>query len=139
MPRGQFEMSLRRFAQEAGETADAAVRSVALEVWSRVISRSTPVVDTGRFRANWHFGIDVIPTAIIEPVGDMTAPLPAAAPPTLGPGMGLGHTLYIVNTVPYARPLEYGHSAKGEGMVRTTIAEFNAIVDARPWVQQRVF
>ena len=43
----------------------------------------------------------------------------------------LGDTAYLVNNLPYAVPLEYGHSSQAPaGMVRVTIAEFQQIVEA---------
>jgi hypothetical protein len=129
MAGGSFELQIREWAAKAGENADMVVRQVALEAWSRIISRSTPVVDTGRFRANWQYGFDTAPTAPLEVNGTSEAPAPAADAPAIAPGMGAGHVHYIVNNVPYARRLEYGHSTKGEGMVRTTVADFAGIVD----------
>jgi hypothetical protein len=42
----------------------------------------------------------------------------------------IGQTAYIVNNLPYAAPLEYGHSKQAPGgMVRITLARFQQIVD----------
>lgn len=138
--RGGFELALREFAEKAGDRADAAVREVVLEVWSRVIARSTPVVDTGRFRANWQYGIAEAPigetisggrdrAGRFAKTGTTEAPLPPPGAIAIEPGTGWGNIHYIVNNVPYARRLEYGHSAKGSKMVRQTIADFAGIVD----------
>jgi len=126
---GQFELSLIEFGREAGDRADEAIREVVLECFSRVIARSTPVVDTGRFRANWQYGLGAVPAGLISDGGTTEAPAAPAQPVALAPGTGWGNVHYIVNNVPYARPLEYGHSAKGSAMVRTTIADFAGIVD----------
>lgn len=82
----------------------------------------------GRFRGNWHLSLDVIenitfdeadPTgreaiaALIAAVGDFTA----------------GQKAYLINNLPYAIPLEYGHSTQAPGgMVRVTLARFQQIV-----------
>lgn len=111
------------------DRADETVREVVFEIESRVISRSTAVVDTGRFRANWQYGWGAAPVGLISEGGTTEAPAPPAEPAALAPGKGWGYVHYIVNNVPYARPLEYGHSKKGSAMVRTTIADFAGIVD----------
>ncbi|MNJ81742.1 hypothetical protein D3C77_807050 [compost metagenome] len=42
----------------------------------------------------------------------------------------IGQTAFIVNNLPYAIPLEYGHSSQAPaGMVRVTLANFQRIVD----------
>lgn len=82
----------------------------------------------GRFRSNWQLTtgvpaageIEDIETAgetldrIIVAAGDLTA----------------GEVAYIVNNLPYAIPLEYGHSSQAPaGMVRVTVADFQRIVE----------
>ena len=126
---GAFALALTEFAEKAGARADEAMREVVLEVFSRIISRSTDVVDKGRFRANWQYGLGAVPASVLEVAGTSEAPAPPAAPPTLAPGTGTGTVHFIVNNLPYARRLEYGYSAKGSKMVRTTIADFAGIVD----------
>lgn len=125
---GSFSLQIAEFAAKAKGRADSAVRKVALEVGRRVILRSTPVVDTGRFRANWRFGYDTPPKGIIETSGTSNSP---AAPADVAPitEKVLGRVVWWVNNVPYARKLEYGHSQKAQGMVRLTIVEFASIVD----------
>jgi nitroimidazol reductase NimA-like FMN-containing flavoprotein (pyridoxamine 5'-phosphate oxidase superfamily) len=42
----------------------------------------------------------------------------------------IGQTAYLVNNLPYAVPLEYGHSKQAPGgMVRITLARFQQVVD----------
>ncbi|AXA25644.1 hypothetical protein [Pseudomonas putida] len=83
----------------------------------------------GRFRGNWQFSIDSPATEEldrIDPSGsqaiaDLIAQVQA---------LTIGQTAYIVNNLPYAVPLEYGHSTQApHGMVRVTLAKFQAIVD----------
>ena len=81
----------------------------------------------GHFRANWQFGTTP-PTEeldAIDPAGTATiAAMEADISST-----GAGGVTYIVNNAPYAIPLEYGHSSQApQGMVRITIAEFDAYV-----------
>lgn len=122
---GPFELQLRQFAERTGEKADAAVRTVVLEVWRRLIIRSP--VDTGRFRANWSYGYGAPPKGAIPVAGTSESPAAAAPPPKLTNGIGVH---YLVNNVPYARRLEYGWSKQAPaGMVRITALEFVGIVD----------
>ena len=45
--------------------------------------------------------------------------------------MTAGQVAFIVNNLPYAIPLEYGHSTQApNGMVRITVERFQQIVDA---------
>lgn len=83
----------------------------------------------GRFRGNWQFSIDLPATGELDRIdrsGDDTiAQLKAQVE-----ALTIGQTAYIVNNLPYAVPLEYGHSTQAPaGMVRVTLTNFQAIVD----------
>ncbi|HCN47078.1 MAG TPA: hypothetical protein DIT18_16665 [Pseudomonas sp.] len=83
----------------------------------------------GRFRGNWQFSIDspaIAELDRIDPSGNETlADLIAQVQ-----ALTIGQTAYIVNNLPYAVPLEYGHSTQAPGgMVRVTLANFRRIVD----------
>ncbi|WP_217190675.1 hypothetical protein [Pseudomonas shirazica] len=82
----------------------------------------------GRFRGNWQFSIDTpasgeldrIDPSGSESIAELMAQVQA---------LSIGQTAYIVNNLPYAIPLEYGHSAQSpSGMVRVTMANFQRIV-----------
>jgi len=83
----------------------------------------------GRFRGNWQFSIDSPATDEldrIDPSGSETI----AALLSQVQALTIGQTAYIVNNLPYAIPLEYGHSTQAPaGMVRVTLANFQRIVD----------
>ncbi|WP_368607492.1 hypothetical protein [Pseudomonas fulva] len=83
----------------------------------------------GRFRGNWQFSIDSPATEEldrIDPSGSETITSLISQVQALT----IGQTAYIVNNLPYAVPLEYGHSTQAPaGMVRVTLANFQAIVD----------
>lgn len=83
----------------------------------------------GRFRGNWQFSIDTPADGeldTIDPSGNATL----AALRAQVSGLTIGQTAYIVNNLPYAIPLEYGHSKQApHGMVRVTLANFQRIVD----------
>jgi hypothetical protein len=83
----------------------------------------------GRFRGNWQFTIGA-PAAgeldRIDPSGAATLEALRSQVATLT----AGQTAYIVNNLPYAIPLEYGHSTQApQGMVRVTLARFQQIVN----------
>ncbi|TSA15029.1 MAG: HK97 gp10 family phage protein [Comamonadaceae bacterium] len=91
---------------------------VAFELLHSVVMKSP--VDTGRFRANWRVGADNVNVAIDA--------LPNVNPLALGNAFlrkfRAGQTIYITNSLPYARKLEYGWSKQApQGMVRITILE----------------
>lgn len=83
----------------------------------------------GRFRGNWQFSVG-------SPVDGVLDQLDASGNVTLAKlklqvqQLSIGETAYIVNNLPYAVPLEYGHSKQAPGgMVRITLARFQQIVD----------
>lgn len=83
----------------------------------------------GRFRGNWQISIDTPAEGVldqVDPAGGVTL-----AKLRLQVGqLTAGQTAYIVNNLPYAVPLEYGHSKQAPGgMVRITLARFQQIVD----------
>lgn len=83
----------------------------------------------GRFRGNWQFSIGAPAEGVldqIDPAGGVTL----AKLRLQVEQLTIGQTAYIVNNLPYAVPLEYGHSKQAPGgMVRITLARFQQIVD----------
>ncbi|MDD2046105.1 hypothetical protein [Pseudomonas putida] len=82
----------------------------------------------GRFRSNWQLTIGA-PAAgeidEIESAGETIAKIVAGAG-----DLSVGEVAYIVNNLPYAIPLEYGHSTQAPaGMVRVTVADFQRLVE----------
>lgn len=83
----------------------------------------------GRFRGNWQFSIDSPADGELDAV-DPSGNSAVAALKAQVSGLTIGQTAYIVNNLPYAIPLEYGHSKQApHGMVRVTLANFQRIVD----------
>lgn len=124
---GSFALQLAEFAEQAKEAVDASLREIIIEIGNSLI-RMSPV-DTGRFRGNWQFTIET-PAAgtlsTLDPTGaEATARI--AGESIL---FRAGTTAFIVNNLPYAIPLEYGHSDQAPGgMVRITQARFQQIVE----------
>lgn len=133
---GPFELRLREIANMVDERADQYVRSVLFELSARFIVRSP--VDTGRFRGNWFYSFG---SRSMQTAG---ADVEAAASIYQGGGSGgygaevngfdrmpsrkLSGVHYIVNNLPYAWPLERGHSGQApQGIVGLTVLEFSSI------------
>lgn len=120
-----FELQISQWVAKAKENADLVLRKIALDVFGRVIQKSP--VDTGRFKSNWLCAVGTIPAGTTLAI-DVTAAITRMEAAALG--AKTGDVIYLVNNLPYARALEYGHSKQAPaGMVRLTVAEFNAIVD----------
>lgn len=121
-----FTADISKFVAKANGNVDQVVRKVTLDLARSVVLKSP--VDTGRFRANWVFGVGAINTQTTDAVdkgGQGTLSQLAAS---IGASKAGGQT-YISNSLPYAERLEYGWSQQAaSGMVRVTLAEFDAYV-----------
>ncbi|CAI8816617.1 hypothetical protein [Pseudomonas chlororaphis] len=83
----------------------------------------------GRFRGNWQFSIDTPAEGMLDQVDPSGGVTLAKLRLQVGQ-LTAGQMAYIVNNLPYAVPLEYGHSKQAPGgMVRITLARFQQIVD----------
>lgn len=125
--RTDFAVDIAKFVAKAKGNVDLVVRKISLELFKRVVIKSP--VDTGRFKGNWQVAIGSIPSGVLQiDDKDGTATLSKITAATLG--LKAGQTIYLVNNLEYARPLEYGHSKQApKGMIRTTIAEFPQVVN----------
>lgn len=79
----------------------------------------------GRFRGNWQVGLDAAPqgeTGQVDKSGGKTLAAGNLVIERFRVGM---QAVYFTNNVPYAYPLEFGHSTQAPGgMVRITAADF---------------
>lgn len=82
----------------------------------------------GRFRGNWMFSIGSPDTTTTEET-DRSGAKSTARIVNGAIEFKAGETAYITNSLPYAIPLEFGHSKQAPGgMVRITVARFQQIV-----------
>ncbi|MBC3375796.1 hypothetical protein HU762_17740 [Pseudomonas sp. SWRI92] len=82
----------------------------------------------GRFRGNWNFSIGY-PDGSFRIQPDPTGEAATARLVNGAIEFKAGQTAFIVNNLPYAIPLEFGHSTQAPGgMVRITVARFQQIV-----------
>ncbi|AVY99294.1 hypothetical protein DAI21_17370 [Lelliottia sp. WB101] len=92
--------------------------------------KAPPGYTGGRFRGNWQVSFDAPTTeetGRIDKTGDLTK---AAGNYTLSLFKVGMSSIYFCNNVPYAYPLEMGHSTQSPGgMVRITAAEFQRFFD----------
>lgn len=123
-----FSDQIAAFARKTEAKIETAIRKIALDVFSEVILKSP--VDTGRFRGNWQVAIGNVPAGTLE-VEDKTGTVTIGKVQAEVLNLKAGDTIYLVNNLPYALPLEYGHSGQApEGMVRITVQRFKPIVEA---------
>lgn len=118
-----FALELAKFAEKAGKRADVAVGEVVANIAAAVDARSP--VDTGRFRANWNYGLgapDLSTSMSTAPaLGRIVAEIPEQAS---------GKVHFISNSLPYAQRLENGWSKQAPaGIVSRTVVEFQSFID----------
>jgi hypothetical protein len=137
-----FALSLAAFAKKAPEQARVVIRKVAIDLLTATVLR-TPVGNPtlwkskppkgyvgGRLRANWN-------VSLVTPDTTTTDAIDKSGAGTIERGASVASTadgvkdIFIMNSQPYAIPIEYGHSAvqAPAGMVRVSVAEFQVFVD----------
>lgn len=113
-----FSADISRFVEKANGNVDKAVRQALMLAAQNIVMRSP--VDTGRFRANWQFGVGARDTSTAErfdPTGATTIGRLIAEIK----GTNAGQVYYLSNSLPYAMRLENGWSKQApNGMVRLT-------------------
>lgn len=114
-----FGSDLRKLCDKAQGRLDLVVRKTALELQTSIVMMSP--VDTGRFRGNWQMGFNAInadTNSAEDKSGGAAIARTAAALSKWKPG----DTIFLTNSLPYARRLEYGWSKQApQGMVRLTV------------------
>ena len=123
-----FAEQVGAFTRKAESKIETAIRKIALDVFTEVIMMSP--VDTGRFRGNWQCAIGSAPSGILE-LDDKTGTAVLAKAQAEALGLKAGQTIFLVNNLPYAQALEYGHSQQAPGgMIRLTVQRWKPIVEA---------
>lgn len=120
-----FSLQLAKFADKAGRNAETVIRKVAIDLLARFILRSP--VDTGRFRANWQVGLSAVGNRL--DATDKAGTVTIRTGEIIINGTPMGTSIWISNSLPYARRLEYGWSKQAPaGMVRVTLTEFQKLL-----------
>lgn len=137
-----FSDAMSKFNQKAEKAMTKTFRGTALSLFSKIVIR-TPVGNPslwkskppkgyvgGRLRGNWQVSLRKFPGGTIGGADE-------AGSKTISKGKSavnaakLGDIIYISNNLPYAGVIENGSSTQApQGMVRVTVAEFQAVVDA---------
>ena len=135
-----FSASIKAFTDATTKQILDVKKEAAGEVLTRIVDRS-PVGDPalwktkpppgyagGRFKANWRANIGSVDdgtTTAIDPDGSLTKQVGKSMIETAT----AEQDIYISNSLPYAVPLENGHSTQApSGMVGITVVEFDDIV-----------
>lgn len=136
-----FALDIRKFAEKAGANVETVVRKTTGHLLASTVLR-TPVGNPslwkgnppagyvgGRLRANWNasIGMPDFSTSIVRDQSGGS---------TIARGNGVvsqwkGGDIYLMNSLPYVREIEYeGHSKQAPaGMVRITVTEFQTFID----------
>jgi hypothetical protein len=137
-----FAVSLRAFAQKAPEQVRTVIRKVSIDLLTATVLR-TPVGNPdlwahkppagyvgGRLRANWNVSLVDPDTSTTNDTDNTGQAVISRGTAVIGQADGV-KDICITNSLPYALPVEYGHSGvqAPQGMVRVTVAEFNQYVD----------
>lgn len=124
-----FVMAINAFVKKANASQEQVIRAASLRILSRLVLMSP--VDTGRFRGNWLVGFNAQPPGITDEV-DKAGTETIARGALMIEQFKVGMTsVYFTNNLPYAYPLEMGHSKQAPGgMVRITAAEFQQFFNA---------
>lgn len=125
MSNQRFASDLRKFAERCGKSLDDTCRAVAIKWFSSTVM-STPV-DTGRLRGNWKMTLGA-PAAGVTDVTDKSGQMVVS---TIAQQVGgVGKVNYLVNNLPYAESIEYGHSKQAtQGMVRINFIRIKSIIE----------
>lgn len=123
---GSFTEQLEQFAEETIDQADSIFRDVVMSM-AGVIVRLSPV-DTGNFKGAWRLSIDgydsTVPETPDKQGGDVLARMLAEVG-----NLTFGQAAFLQNNLPYAVPLEFGHSTQAPtGIVRIAQAQFQQLV-----------
>jgi hypothetical protein len=130
-----FKQDFAAMMKRAAGREDQLVRMSALGLGTAVVNRSP--VDSGRFRGNWQYGAGQVNFDINSPE-DKTGASSIGRIAVGLQGWKRGETIYITESLPYSRKLEYGLYGNGPkttggystqavgGMVRISVMEFKA-------------
>lgn len=124
----QFQKSLKDFADTIGADVTDVVKKLALDAYSGIVIR-TPV-DTGRARASWVVQVANSPEVVIPTTWNAQASEQEAKQEIEGIDSP-NQAVWITNSLPYIKPLEFGSSVQApNGMVTITFNELVRDIEA---------
>lgn len=117
-----FAADFKKICDRAGDRVEDVIKASVLGLSASIVQKSP--VDTGRFRGNWQYGA----SAINAGISDAPDKSGSSALGRIETGLNNwvpGQTIYITNSLPYAKRLEYGWSDQAPGgMVRLSVQAF---------------
>lgn len=120
-----FAANISYFVKKTKIKGVLVMKKIAFDGLRGVVLKSP--VDTGRFRGNWQVSINTVDLTVDPKKFDKAGPGTLAAGQNKMNAVKWEDTIYISNNVPYAGPLEYGHSKQApRGMLRLTFLELKA-------------
>ena len=120
--KSEWSIPLGKMAEVAEEELSTVARIAVFELMRAVVMRSP--VDTGAFAASWMYSVNSPATGTRD---DELDPRLEDAKERVEEALKLkmGDTAYLVNNLPYAIPLENGHSGQApQGMVKLSVKEY---------------
>lgn len=136
----QFKLDIAAFVNKAKGNALLVKRKLMLDMFGGIVLMS-PVGNPdlwkspapkgyvgGRFRANWFASVGSPSSSVSNDV-DGSGNIAMGRIRASADSVQLGEIAYFVNNLPYAWPLEAGHSSQAPaGMVGVTVARFRPMV-----------
>lgn len=123
-----WERDMRRLRGLTEKKMTKVYRIAVMETTKDIIT-DTPV-DEGRLRGNWQVGINDQPSGQLDLL-DKTGMATIGRITAIIAPLQYDQALVFCNNLPYAVPIEYGHSREKapQGMVRRNLTNWNARVD----------
>lgn len=119
----RFEANIAAFIRRTGMKGVLVVKKLSFDAFRGIVMK-TPV-DTGRARANWRIGVNVINLTTTGAPGEEGAA--GASETGKLNGIKWGDSIAISNNLPYIGALENGHSRQApNGMLHLTFVETKA-------------
>lgn len=124
-----FKEDFAKMMKRAAGREDELIRATALGLGAAMVTKSP--VDTGRFKGNWQYGANAV-NVTTSSAEDKTG---ASSIGRISAGLSTwtrGSKIYITNSLPYAKRLEYDawSNQATAGMVRISVMEFKSMVRA---------
>ena len=122
----KFMRDMDRTEEQLEQDYTRMLRVFTLNIFKQILMRSP--VDTGAFRASWSIGVNKKPDAVAKVAKGQKLSPSAASSKAMRKGsmainlINLRDDVWVSNHLPYAEPLEKGHSKQApDGVVRPVL------------------
>lgn len=128
MSKDDFGAALDQFIEKARKESTRRIRRAGMVALRKIVLR-TPV-DTGCCRANWRASVGFLDRTFNPAARDKSGAATTSAASARLESAVLGVDLWIGNSTPYVKPLEFGYSKQSpEGMVQVTADEVKNLIE----------